>query len=284
MHLSLWQWALVGVCAVFVGMAKTGVPGLGIMVVPMMARVTPRALASAGLLLPLLCAADVFAVWYYRRHASAWALWRLFPFVFCGGVVGWLVMKRLDDPTLRFVIGIIVLGMVLVHLLRKHQQAQPVSAPLDRAAAASAPSPAPAPVQPPAPAHGDWVHGVVYGLVAGFATQVANAAGPVMSVYLLSMALPKDQFMGTGAWFFLVVNLAKIPGYLLLTPPIISTASLAVDAWVLPGIVIGALSGRRIYGMLPQVWFERVVLLMTTLSALWLLKPKLDAFLALAHP
>jgi uncharacterized membrane protein YfcA len=274
MHLLAWQWAIVAGCAIFVGMAKTGVPGLGIMVVPMMALITKRALESAGILLPLLCAADLFAVWYYRRHASVWALWRLFPFVAIGGVGGWLVMSRLDDPTLRFVIGVIVLGMVLLHVLRIRKQNQVK-------ALAMPDSPAQKQADPP---HSDWLQGAVYGLVAGFATQVANAAGPVMSVYLLSMALPKDQFMGTGAWFFMVVNLAKIPGYLQLSPPIITAGSLMVDACVLPGIVVGAISGRRIFEMLPQRLFEQVVLGMTTLSALWLLKPKLSLLLSHLHP
>lgn len=253
MHFAVWQWVIIAICAIFVGMAKTGVPGLGIMVVPMMVYVTGRALTASGLLLPLLCSADIFAVWYYRRNASAWALWRLFPFVALGGLCGWLVMGRFNDASLRFLVGAIVLVMVAVHVWRKAGKGPPL-----------APS---------------WTLGAVYGLVAGFATTIANAAGPVMTVYLLSMSLPKDEFMGTGAWFFLMVNLSKIPAYLLLSPPIITGASLMSDLCVLPGILVGALSGRRIYELMPQIWFERVVLTLTVLSAVFLLRPKLMAVL-----
>jgi len=253
MHVAVWQWAIIAVCAVFVGMAKTGVPGLGIMVVPMMVCVTGQVLTASGVLLPLLCSADLFAVWYYRRNASAWALWRLFPFVAIGGYGGWRVMGHVDNATLKFLVGAIVLVMVAVHVRRKSGKGDPL-----------APS---------------WMLGAVYGLVAGFATMIANAAGPVMTVYLLSMSLPKDEFMGTGAWFFLMVNLSKVPAYLLLSPPIITGGSLLIDLCVLPGILLGALTGRRIYERMSQIWFERIVLSLTVISALSLLRPKLMALL-----
>ncbi len=248
MHLEPWQWALAAFCAVLVGMAKTGVPGLGIMVVPLMVLVVGQGRLASGTLLPLLCAADLFAVWYYRRHASVWALWRLFPWVLAGGVVGWLIMGRLSDDTFRFMIGTIVLGMIAMHLVRKRT--------------------------PDVAIGPDWRRAAVFGLVAGFATTVANAAGPVMNVYLLSMALPKDQFMGTGAWYFLIVNLAKVPAYLALDEPIITWATLRVDLCVVAGVIAGALSGRWIYARIPQKGFEWIVLTLTGLGGTMLLLPK----------
>jgi uncharacterized membrane protein YfcA len=255
--LAPWQWALAAVCAVFVGTAKTGVPGLGIMAVPMMVLVVGQSQLATGTLLPLLCAADLFAVWYYRRHANAWTLWRLFPWVLAGGLGGWLVMNCMDgkrwDTEFRFLIGAIVIAMVVLQVAKKRVSDSVIT-----------PNP--------------W-RAAVFGLVAGFATTTANAAGPVMNVYLLSMALPKDQFMGTGAWYFLVVNLAKIPGYLLLKEPIITGATLALDACVLPGIVAGALWGRWIYDRLPQRAFEVVVLALTALGGFMLLLPMLKGLL-----
>jgi uncharacterized membrane protein YfcA len=258
MHLTTWQWALAGVCAVLVGTAKTGVPGVGILVVPLMPWVVQPALLATGTLLPMLCFADLFAVWYYRRHASAWTLWRLFPWVAAGGFGGWIVMRRLGgaghEADFSFLIGAIVLAMVAVQVARKRTGDEPVRP--------------------------DWRSGAIFGVIGGFATMTANAAGPVMNVYLLRMNLPKDQFMGTGAWYFLIVNLAKVPGCLTLDPPIITTATLLVDACVIPGIVAGALWGRWIYERLPQRTFEWIVLVLTTLGGLMLLQKKLVALLA----
>jgi uncharacterized membrane protein YfcA len=250
LDLHPWQWALAGACALLVGTAKTGVPGLGILVVPLMVYVISDPLFAPGALLPLLIAADVFGVFYYRRHASAWALWHLIPWVAIGLIAGRMVMVRLTDrDAFAFLIGAIVLAMVAVHLARKRIPDQAIAA--------------------------DWRRGAVFGMIAGFATTTANAAGPVMNVYLLSMALPKDQFMGTGAWFFLIVNCAKVPVYLSLPTPIITGATLAFDACLLPGIVLGALCGRRIYERIPQKSFEWVVLTLTAVGGIMLLLPKL---------
>jgi uncharacterized membrane protein YfcA len=111
-------------------------------------------------------------------------------------------------------------------------------------------------------------HSALYGLVAGFATTVANAAGPVMSIYLLSKRLGKDEFIATGAWFFLVINLSKLPiygAYGMLSP-----RSLLFDALLLPALVAGALSGRAIFVRLPQRRFETVVLTLTVAATVLL--------------
>lgn len=252
MTLELWQWAVALACAVLIGTAKTGVPGLGILVVPVMVWVIGDSLLATGTLLPLLCAADVFAVWYYRRHASAWALWRLFPWVIVGGAAGWLVMDRLEAATYGFMIGAILLAMVAIHVFRKRVPDQAITPSLARAA--------------------------FFGLLAGFSTMTANAAGPVMNVYLLSMALPKDQFMGTGAWYFLIINLAKVPAYLLLDPPIITPTTLLIDLVVLPGILVGAFWGRWIYERLPQRAFEWTVLTLTAVGGVMLMGKQLQAW------
>jgi hypothetical protein len=245
-ELAGWQWGLGAACAFFVGMAKTGVPGLGIFVVPLLALVVGDARASAGWLLPLLCAADVFAVGYYRRHASTGRLARLVPWVIVGVGVGAAALA-LDERILRRVVGGIVLVMVAVHVWRKKTAAAP-------------------------PSPGFWPS-LAYGTAAGFATTVANAAGPVMNAYLLSQRLGKEEFIGTGAWFFLVVNLLKVP--ILAAHGLIGGASLAFDAALLPAVVAGALSGRAIFTRLPQRAFEVAVILLPCAAALPLLFPGL---------
>lgn len=238
------RWLLGALCAFFVGVAKTGVPGLGIFVVPLMAFTAGDARHASGWLLPLLCAADLFAVAYYRRHAQTTRLVSLAPWVVGGMAAGALALAG-PEPLLRRVIGLIVLAMIVVHVARRRA----VAVPLDTRASIAA-----------------------YGTTAGFATMVANAAGPIMNLYLLARRLPKEELIGTGAWFFLVINLSKLPVYA--AHGLIGARSLLFDLLLLPAVFAGALSGRAIFGRLPARAFERVVLALTAVSAVLLVWPR----------
>jgi uncharacterized membrane protein YfcA len=241
--LHAWQWALGALCAIFVGVAKTGMPGFGILVVPLMVFVVGSARASAGWLLPILCAADVFAIAYYRRQAQARRLFELALWVVLGMVGGWLALG-LPDPVMRRLVGVIILLMVAAHLWRKRRGERAVPA--------------------------GWHHGAPYGVGAGFATVVANAAGPVMNLYLLSQRLPKDEFIATGAWFFFLINLSKVPIYVQ-KGGMITRTSLLFGACMVPAVGLGALLGLGVIRKLPQGMFEKVVLVLTTVAAILLL-------------
>jgi uncharacterized membrane protein YfcA len=236
-ELEWWQWALGATCAFFVGVAKTGVPGLGILVVPMMVLIVGDARKSAGWLLPILCFADLFAVFYYRRHAAANRLFSLIPSVLVGMAAGALTLS-LPETRIRPLIGIIVLVMLAAYLWRKRHP--------DALAIAN--------------------HGAPYGVVAGFSTTVANAAGPAMSLYLLSKKLTKEEFVATGAWFFFVVNLTKVPIYV--WHGLFSRTSLAVDAMLAPAVLCGALGGRWALSRISPDAFEFLVLALTAASAI----------------
>ncbi|POX39388.1 hypothetical protein C3486_18375 [Streptomyces sp. Ru73] len=110
----------------------------------------------------------------------------------------------------------------------------------------------------------------LYGLVAGFATMVANAGGPAMSLYLLTSGLGVLGFLGTAAWFFFLVNAFKLPfsaGLGLLTPDV-----LLLDAVLLPAVLLGARLGRRCIHRLDQQLFTRITLVLTTLCSIGLLR------------
>ena len=251
--LPLWRWVLGAVCAFGVGVAKTGVPGLGILVVPLMVQAAGDARQSAGWLLPMLCSADVLAVAYYRRHAHARRLFSLLPWVLLGMGGGSLLLSG-PELLLRRVVGGIVLAMIAVRLRRARSAAAP--------AAASVPSP-----------REPMGRAAAYGVSAGFATMVANAAGPVMNMYLLAKRLPKEEFIATGAWFFLVINLCKLPVYA--SHGLIGARSLVFDLVLLPALIAGAISGRAIAARLPQRSFELAILGLTVFAALLLLVPPL---------
>ena len=107
-------------------------------------------------------------------------------------------------------------------------------------------------------------------MAAGFATTVANAAGPVMNLYLLTKQLPKEEFIATGAWFFFVINLAKIPIYA--WHGLFSRTSLIFDAVLVPAVLLGALAGRWLLGRIPPNVFEALVIMMTAASTILLFR------------
>src|SRR5262249_51180304 len=148
---------------------------------------------AAGWLLPLLCLADLFAIAAYRRHADARRLFDLLPWVLGGIAVGFVALAA-PERYLRPLVAAIVIVMIGLRLRASRAAGS-------QAAAA------------PPPARDRWWQAAGYGVSAGFATTVANAAGPVMNLYLLARRLPKQEFVATGAWFFFVVNLLKLPIY-----------------------------------------------------------------------
>lgn len=238
-----WQALLLGgVAALLVGMAKNGVPGLGILVVPLMALAFPTR-TSVGTLLPMLITGDIIAILYYRRHAQWSKLWGLFPYVACGMALAWFVLKRIDDDHLRPLLGLLVLLLLLLELMR------------DRLGWTHLPH------------HPLFAAGT--GASAGFATTVGNAAGPIMSLYLISRGLPKQQFVGTAAWFFFIVNVSKVPLYGGLG--MITRESLLFDLAMAPLVVAGALLGIRLLPVISQKVFNRLVLILSAVAAISLL-------------
>jgi uncharacterized membrane protein YfcA len=243
--LAPWQWLLLACGAFATGLSKTGVAGLGVLSVALFANALP-ARASTGALLPLLLCADVIGVGVYRKHASWPHLVRLFPWVVLGVGGGSLALGAASDRLVQRAIGAILLAMLGVHFWRRRRPPVGPEGIVLRSAAT-------APV----------------GVLAGFATMVANAAGPVMVVYLLAMRLPKLVFVGTSAWFYLLVNAFKVPFSVGLG--LISLRSLAVDAALLVPMVPGALLGPAILRRMDQRAFEGVVLVLTAAAALRLL-------------
>lgn len=238
---AAWQWGLGVFCAFMVGVAKTGVPAAGTPIAPLMVLLVGDARLAAGHLLPMLCVGDLFAVAYWRRHAHVNQLLRLAPWVLAGLALGAAALA-LDEGVLRKMVGFIVLAMLLLFVRNRQRKEE---------------SPAP-------------LHPAPYGVTAGFATTVANAAGSVMNLYLLGMRLPKLEFVGTAAWFFFVINLAKTPVYA--AHGLFSPASLVFDAIMVPPVIGGAITGRWLIQHIPQRAFEVIVMALTLAAAILLFR------------
>ncbi|MFC9223866.1 TSUP family transporter [Streptomyces hygroscopicus] len=263
---TLWEFAALAAAAILVGFSKTAVSGANTVSLAIFAAVLP-ARESTGVLLPLLIVGDVLAVRTYRRHAHWGTLWRLFPAVAAGVVVGTVFLLWAGDAAVRTSIGAILLLMAGVTLWRRRTAAR-----AETPAVPTAPTAPTAPVVPAAPdtdGAGARLKAGSYGVLGGFTTMVANAGGPVMSLYLLSAGFRKLGFLGTSAWFFLIVNVAKVPFSVGLG--LIDGRSLLLDALLALFVVPGAFIGKACVDRINQKLFERLVIAATVLGGLQLL-------------
>lgn len=243
--LSLFQWIVVMLCAVCIGFTKTGLPSLGILVVTVFMFIFP-AKESIGILLPMLIVGDLFAVVYYRGNVVWKYLASLLPWVVIGIICGYFILNIVNGDQLKPLIGSIVVGLTLLHVWQKRlgnrlNQHLPNS---------------------------NLFTGFM-GIMGGFTTMIGNAAGGVMDIYLLVKGLPKRDFVGTGAWFFLSVNLMKVPFYLYLG--LISTSTITFNLWFIPAIIVGAFIGVKVLAFIPQKLFQVLVLGLAAIGGIRLL-------------
>jgi uncharacterized membrane protein YfcA len=242
MEITVTSWILGLAAALLVGFSKTGLPGLVILIVPMLAAVFPAKL-SVGALVPMLLLGDIFAILRYRQYTRWRKLWRLLPFVFIGMIPARFVLAGIPDEPFKLVLGIFILLLILGELARRryHWERMPKS----------------------------LVFAAIMGILAGFATTMGNVAGPIMSVYLLSMGLDKEEFIGTGAWFYPIVNVTKTPIYAQLG--MITAETLRFDVISAPLVIIGVLLGIIALPKIPQKVFAGLILVLASIAALVLI-------------
>lgn len=255
-QLPAYAWALLIGAACIVGFSKTALPGIATVSIAIFAAIMP-ARQSTGALLVLLIVGDAFALWSYRRHANWHAIVRLAPAVVAGLVLGAVFLACADDAYVRRVIGVILLFVVAVTVWRRWfvpgrglRRSEPVRPGEERGGGGIAAS-------------------VAYGSLGGFTSMVANAGGPVMSMYFLAARFPVKEFLGTAAWFFAIINVTKLPFSIGLG--LIDRTTLLLDLLLIPGVVVGALLGRWVASRVPQRVFEGAVLAVTVAGAGYLL-------------
>ncbi|MCD6354740.1 MAG: sulfite exporter TauE/SafE family protein [Prolixibacteraceae bacterium] len=241
---SMLQWLLLAFCAMLIGMSKVGVPGVSMIVIPILAIIFGGK-ASTGILLPMLMLADLFGVGYYHRHAEWKYLIKLFPWAFAGiGIALW-VGKVVNDEWFKNIIAILVfvcIGLMIWKDRQKNGNIFPDT----------------------------WWFAAAMGVLGGFATMIGNVAGPIFAIYLLAMHLPKNRFIGTGAWFFLIINLSKFPLHIFVWKTI-SLNTLTLDILLLPAIALGAFLGIKLVKKISDKTYRTFVFIVTALSAFLLL-------------
>jgi hypothetical protein len=230
--------------AVCIGLSKSGLSGTATLNVVLMAKVF-GAKASVGLVLPLLIAADFMGFWINRRAGSWKPVAAMAPPAILGVITGWWCLDLIDNTTARVVIGWLIIGLLAFKLLLDWKQQELLAL----------------------TEHHSFAWGM--GLCAGVTTMLANAAGPVMTVYLLSRRLDKKEHVGVFTRFFLFINLFKVPFSANLG--IINARSLTTNLILLPAVILGILLGWQILKRIPQKWFEQLLFALTLFAAFWLI-------------
>lgn len=234
-NLTGFEWAMIALTGLAIGLSKTGLGGLGTLFIPIMAHVFGGK-ASAGIVLPMLVMADVFAVAYYRRHADWPVLFKLLPWAFVGIVIGTVTSQQINDDVFKQIMGVIIVLSVGIMIWQETRTEHII------------------------PKH--WAFAALMGLAAGYTTMVGNLAGAVTTLYLLSMRLPKNSFIGTGAWFYLAINCFKVPFHIF-SWETISWESFKLDLVMFPIIAAGAVLGIFITKRLSEGLYRKLIIGMT---------------------
>lgn len=245
--MSLLQVIALSISAILIGINKTGIPGLGLVPVMILIYAFPKDVGlSTGMQLVMLCIADLMAIAYYRRGADWKMVFRLLPCALAGLGVGYIAMECIKDIHLDKIIGVIILLLsALNYIRRKYWSSDKVPTSI-------------------------WFT-IAVGLAAGFTTMVANAAGPIMALYLLSMRFSKEKYIGTAAWYFMIMNWLKLPVFVAQDRITFDAAMACVP--MIPFLLIGAVIGIIFLKKVSLNLFERVIEILVILGALKLLLP-----------
>ena len=242
--LSIGAWLLLATAAFGIGITKSGFSGVSLVHVLIFAYVF-GAKASTGIVLPMLIAGDTMAMLMFGQHADWRYVRRMFPPALLGVIAAWLLMDVMSESYYRPTIGCIILALALMQLARKFKEEWFTHIP-----------------------HSPWFAWVM-GVLVGITTMLANAAGPVYGLFLIAIGLPKKEFVGTAAWFFLLLNLIKIPFSWNLG--LMNSDTLMINVILIPCILLGLLAGRAIADRIRQADFETAVLILATLAGLHML-------------
>ena len=239
---SVANWTLIILSAFIIGLSKGGVKGIDMLNVTIMAIVFGGK-ASTGIVLPLLCTADIMAVIYYHRHAQWNHFWKLIPWMVAGILVGVFTGKDMNEAIFRKVMATIIVLAVIIILVMEFRKS--ISVPTNKLFVGS------------------------MGLSAGFATMMGNLSGSFANVYFLAMRMLKNNFIGTAAWLFLVINFFKLPFQVFYWHNI-KPSTLYVDLFLIPSLVAGFWAGVKLVSVIKDDSYRKIVIALTLIGALFM--------------
>ena len=239
-------WIIIMLASFFIGLGKAGLKGIDMLSVTLMAFVFGSK-ASTGIVLPLLCLSDIAAVSYYNRHVKWNHFWKITPWMIIGILIGIYVGKDMNEVLFRKIMAVIILFTIIIIVLMELRKSKTV--PTNPLFVAST------------------------GLAAGITTMLGNLAGAFSNLYFLAMRLEKNDFIGTAAWIFLIMNLFKLPFQIFLWKNI-SIESIKIDVLLLPTLAIGFLLGLKLVDKVKEKDYRRLIIILTLIGSLLMLFKK----------
>lgn len=242
-NLSTLQWFSIFMAVFLLGLSKSGIKGIGILIVVILAFVFGEK-ASTGILLPMLIVADIFAVTYYHRHAQWKYIKKLMPWMVIGVLMGVWIGNDISEVLFKRLMAVIIIGSVLVLFYSENRKSSKI--PTSR------------------------VFSSLAGLLAGFTTMIGNLAGPIANIYFLAIRLPKNEFIGTAAWLFFIINIFKLPFHFFVWKTV-SVETLVLNSILVPALLLGFFMGVYLVKLISNLHYRRFILVVTALGALVLL-------------
>lgn len=242
-EISITAWAMALAAAFVIGLSKAGIKGIAIINVTLMA-LAFETKESTGIVVPLLIIGDLFAVIYYNRHAQWSYIIRFLPWIILGILVGVFIGNDLDEKTFKIsMVAIILLSVIMMYWWDKRKSKS-------------------------IPSH--WLFASTVGMMAGVTTMIGNLGGAFSNIFFLAMRVPKNQFIGTAAWLFLIINIVKLPFHIFVWNTI-TVETLVINLKLLPVIFIGFFIGLRVVKIIKEDFYRKMILVLTALGAILIL-------------
>ncbi|WP_136482129.1 sulfite exporter TauE/SafE family protein [Cognatitamlana onchidii] len=242
-NLSVSEWIAVSFAVLLLGLSKAGLKGIGIIIVIIMAFVFGEK-ASTGIVLTQLICADVLAVTYYNRHAQWKYIKILLPWMVVGVLVGVWVGNDISEALFKRLMAVVILVSVVIMFYSERRQSKTIPS--------------------------GKLFSTSTGFLTGFSTMIGNLAGPISNIYFLAMRFPKNEFIGTAAWLFFIINLFKLPFHIFVWNTV-TKESLVLNVVLIPIVVLGFYLGVYVLKFMSNVNYRRFILVITALGGLMML-------------
>ncbi|GAA3573152.1 sulfite exporter TauE/SafE family protein [Snuella lapsa] len=229
--------------AFILGASKSGIKGIGIIIILVLAFVFGEK-ASTGILLPMLVVADILAVVYYNRHARWHYIFKLLPWMVIGVLVGVWIGNDISELLFKRIMAVII--VLSVGIMFYNENKKSTNVPKSK------------------------LFSGTMGFLAGFATMIGNLAGPIANIYFLAVRFPKNEFIGTVAWLFFIVNVFKLPFHIFIWKTV-NVETLVLNSVLIPSVVIGFFVGVSIVKLISNVNYRRFILIVTAIGGLIML-------------